>query len=148
MDKTMADHCNPLGTLCHLEEPALENTDGTCLCGSNNSSFPKVSLVILSQPKTTVPISLLLKDPWRWGRKRKSIPLLLIISFSPQKLTREAASPERFLVLFQIVLEQKKNPHCINIRVWVDRKLLHNFCVNVFLTNLLVKKRWNCKLNK
>lgn len=66
MAKTMDNHCNSTGILCHLEEPALDNSHMEHLFVEVTiPDFSKVSVVFLSHPKTTVPISLLLKDPWR-----------------------------------------------------------------------------------
>lgn len=41
MDKTMGNHCNSVGMLCHLEEPALENREGSVFVEVTIPPFPK-----------------------------------------------------------------------------------------------------------
>lgn len=74
----------------HWRTPHMEHV----LVESNNSSFSKVSPVFLSHAKTAVPISLLLKGPWRWGRRQRAfpfswLPLSPLRSSQEKQFTRE-----------------------------------------------------------
>lgn len=125
MDKAMDNHCNeccvtlrsqPWGTP-HVEQTLVEGTI---------PDFPKF-LWCLKASKDYSSHEPPPEGPVEVRKERESIPLLLIASFSPQKLRRKAVGSERFLVLFQIIkiitnnkkksLRTKKNSPCINIRV-------------------------------
>lgn len=96
MEKAMDNHCNSTGVLCHLEEAALGTphmeqvfVEGSIPGFQSCSGVFKASKDYSSHkppPEGPVEVS---------KEKEESIPLLLITSFSPQKLTRKAVGSER-----------------------------------------------------